>query len=240
MSTTDWIVVAGLIVGGIVLGSLISRIVYRLLSNERRPEAIVSSASAFASLVFWAFVVAGLVGALGVIRPESLDQMSSDIVDFVPRVIGAVILLIGARVVAEFATTAMGPMLGRAPTSVQRQVLMVVNAAILGVGALLAVNQLGIDTTIVNIAVAALLFSLALSFALLVGLGGRGVAAEVASGRAVRRIVSVGDTIEAGSMTGVVTAVHPTMIEVLDDDGRIELVAPSTLLSKGLRIQRAD
>lgn len=240
MTTTDWLVVAGLIVGSLLLGAIVSRVVYRLLSAEGRPTTLASAASPISSTVFWGFVVAGLLGALGVIQPDTLDQMSADIVDFVPRVIAAAVLVIAARVIAEFVKSTVGPTMGRMPTHVQRQVLNAIDFVILGVGVLLAVNQLGIDTTIVNIAVAAFLFSLALSFALLVGLGGRGVASEVAAGRAVKRIVKIGDEIEVGGASGVITAMHPTLVELADADGRVEMIAPSTLLSGGLRIQRHD
>lgn len=240
MTTTDWILVAAFIVGGIVLGAIVSRVVHRLLAAEGRPASMISAAAPAASMTFWAFVVAGLLGALGILRPDTVDQMSADIIDFVPRVIAAAVLVIAARVIAELASSTIGPTLARAPIHVQRQVLTTIRSVILAVGVLLAVNQLGVDTTIVNIAVAALLFALALSFALLVGLGGRAVASEVAAARAVKRIVEVGDAIEAGAVSGVVTTLHPTLVELVDDDGNVELVAPSTLLRHGLRIRRAD
>ena len=68
------------------------------------------------------------------------------------------------------------------------------------------------------------------------------MASEVASTRAVRRLVAIGDAIKVGSgadeVSGTVVAVHPTAVEV-DDDGEIVLVPSSRLLSETIQVQRS-
>jgi hypothetical protein len=87
-----------------------------------------------------------------------------------------------------------------------------------GVG-ILAASQLGINTTIINITVAAFMFGLAATTAMLIGLGGRDVARHVSAGRVLRRLVSTGDTIEVDDIAGVVVAIHPATIEVVLPSG---------------------
>ena len=91
---------------------------------------------------------------------------------------------------------------------------------------------LGVDTTVVNLGVAAIFFALAASFTLLVGLGGRSVAAEVAATRTLRRLLSVGDRIQTDAVAGLIVAMNPTTFEVETDSGDRVLV-PSTSLSRG-------
>ncbi len=240
MSGTDWILVCGFLIGGLLAGLLGSRVTFRALSNERRPAAVRDSAAPLSSLVLWGLVIIGMILALGIISPTALDEMPRDLVAFLPRVLSAAIIVIMANVLSAFALTALGPALARASASVQRQVARVVKSSIVAMAALLAVAQLGIDTTVVNLGVAAIFFGLAASFTLLVGLGGRGVASEVAATRALRRLVAVGDHLSTGDLSGTVVALHPTAVELQDGDG-VRMLVPSSEVAGGrLIIERPD
>lgn len=239
MTGMDWIVVAAMLFGGMALGLLASRLVFRTLAKDTRPEALQGAASPLSSLVLWAGVIAGLVGALGVISPDSLEQMPKDLIAFLPRILSAAIIVILANVVSSFALTAIGPALGRASAAMQRQVAMTVRGSIVGLAVLLAVAQLGIDTTVVNLGVAAIFFGLSASFTLLVGLGGREMAGEVAATRILRRTLNVGDQIELGELAGRIVGVHPTAIELETDNGQRVLVPSSSIAGEQLFIERA-
>jgi hypothetical protein len=70
-----------------------------------------------------------------------------------------------------------------------------------------------------NILIAAVVFALALAFALLVGLGGRELGRELAFGRYLHRFLRVGDHLEVGEVTGHIVALHPASVEVQLEDG---------------------
>ncbi len=239
MSATDWILVGGFLIGGLLAGLLGSRVTFRALSNERRPAAVRDSASPLSSLVLWGLVIIGMISALGIISPSSLDEMPRDLIAFLPRVLSAAIIVIMANVLSAFALTALGPALARASASVQRQVARIVKSTIVAMAALLAVAQLGVDTTVVNLGVAAIFFGLSASFTLLVGLGGRGVAGEVAATRALRRLLAVGDHLSTDGVAGTVVALHPTAVELRDAQGISVLVPSSQVASGRLIIERA-
>ncbi len=239
MSGADWIIVAGLLIGGILVGLLASRFLFRALAKESRPPALQEAASPLSSLVLWAGVIAGLVGALGVISPDALDQLPKDLIAFLPRVLSAAIIVILANVLSAFALTAIGPALARASAAVQRQVSLAVRGTIVGLAVLLAVAQLGIDTTVVNLGVAAIFFGVAASFTLLVGLGGREIAGEVAATRTLRRMVSIGDRIQTGDVAGLIVGLHPIAVEVETADGERVLVPSSIIASERLVIERS-
>lgn len=238
MTTADWIVVAAAIVGGVVLGLFASRLLNSFLGAPARPEPLRQAAGPLSSLGFWTFVIIGLLVALGVLSPSSLEQLPKDVIAFLPRLLSAAILLILANVVSEFATAAIRPMLGRASASVQRQAVMAVKALIVGMATILAVRQLGIDTTVINLAVAALFFGVAGSLTLLIGLGGRRVAHEVSATRAIKRLVATGDRVTVGEVNGEVIAIHPTAVELRAADASVQLVPSSLLLSETITVVR--
>ena len=240
MTTTDWIVVAVAIVGGIVIGAVASRIVNNIVGSTSRPEPVRNAAGPLASLVLWAGIVTGLIVALGVVSPSALDQLPRDVVSFIPRVISAAIVVIVANVGASFAQTAIAPALGRMPSSAQRQILNGVRITILSLAVLLAVRQLGFDTTVINIGVAAILFGASGAMMLLIGLGGRDVAEEVASTRVLRRLVNPGDQVHLEDVQGRVLAVHPTTVEIASDGGEILLVPSSRFVTGTFSIVRAE
>ena len=227
----DWIAAAIAVGAGLIVGAVAARLIRGALMRSSKP-AVSAAAAPVASLVFSAIFIVGLVVALGFVHPDSLETIPEDLFEFLPRLLAAVIVLIGGNVFATLGSAATDKALRG--TAAHRFGPMAVRWTILSFTAILAAAQLGVDTTIINIAAAALLFGLAAAMALLIGLGGRGVASEVAAGRAWRTTLSVGDRIAASdvggsSIDGVVVEIHPTMIE-LDVDGRSVLVPNSQLL----------
>ena len=227
----EWIKAAIAVGSAVVVGAIAARIVRNALARSSR-EALRSAAAPLATFVFSTLVIVGLVVALGFVDPDSLDTIPADLVDYLPRVLAAGIVAIGGNVVASVArTTTQRALRG---TGAVRVGPSVVRAVVLAFAFILAAAQLGIDTTIINIAAAAVLFGGAATMALLVGLGGRQVAGEIAAGRAWRTSLAVGDRVRAVrgrrvEIDGTVVEIHPTTIE-LDCDGRSLLVPNSQLL----------
>ena len=116
-------------------------------------------------------------------------------------------------------------------TRVRAQIAAAGRFLVYAVSLVLALSQLGVDTTILSIIAAAVVFGLAGAFALLVGLGGREMGGELAAGRHLARLVRVGDHIEVNGVAGVVIALHPASVEVGGDDGVIHV--PNTTVARG-------
>ena len=238
MTTTEWIAVAAAIVGGFAVGMIAARVLTSAIDRPTRPDPIRQAAPALASLAFSICVVVGLIVALGIVSPASLEQMPKDIVDYVPRILSAAIIVIAANVLSAFVNAAVAPALGRLGPSIQRQALSAIRFTILTLAVLLAVRQLGFDTTVVNLGVAAIFFGIAGALMLLIALGGRAVASEVASTRIVRNLFRKGDTIQIDAIRGTVVAVHPTAIELDTTDGRRVLVPSSRFVGDTITIER--
>jgi small-conductance mechanosensitive channel len=234
-----WISVAVAIVVGVLIGVIGSRIVQRVLGAPSQPEPVRQAAKALASLALSLGVIGGLITALGIVDEAARTQLGRDVVAFVPKLISAAIIVIAANVASSFATTSLSTALARLPHALQRQIQTAVRVTIVALATLLAIGQLGINTDVVNLGVAAVFFGIAASMTLLVGLGGREVAKEVASTRAVKRLVAIGDTVTIGSHHGTVTSVLPTTIE-LDSEHGVVLVPSSEFLNQSITVERAQ
>ena len=214
----QWISALIAVAGGLVIGSLAARIVRGWLSKEKRPDALRSAARPLATLVFSAFLIIGLVTALGFVNEEALDQLPKDLVDYIPRALSAGIVLILANVIGTLIGGILERSLGPLSPTVRDRAPGIARGAVLFAGVLIAGSQLGVDVTILTLAAASLFGAVSLSIALMVGLGTRDVTAQVAAGRVVRRIVSEGDQVRIGDRQGIVVSLHANSLEIGADD----------------------
>lgn len=233
----EWVWAGVAILSGFIVGTAVSKVVKGVV--ERRGGRVAEFASAAASLAFSLVLVAGLLVALGFVQPDSLEKLRDDTIDYLPRVLSALIVVILGGVVGTIASTAARESLGRSLGRMGEQIPKLIKAIITMFAAILAASQLGIDTTVINIVIAAVVSGLALAFALVVGFGSRPVAAEIASGRSLRRLISPGDTIEGSLANGTIVALHPTAVEV-EADGMSSLVPNSQLADSSFRITRSE
>lgn len=235
---SDWIQVLIAIAAGLVIGLVASRVVHTIIGSPKRPEPIQRVAGPLASLAFAIGIIGGLVVALGIIQPDAVEQLTTDAIGFIPKLLSAAIIVIAANVLSSFATAALASALGRFPLQTQRLAQTIVRTTIVTLAVLLAVGQLGVNTEVVNLGVAAAFFGVAASLTLLIGFGGAGVARHVAASRALRRLIASGDTIEIRGFRGSVVAIHPTAIEVVGTDGQARLIPSSDLVSETISIER--
>lgn len=234
-SSSNPLIALAVIAGGFVLGSIAAAVSRRLTSAESRPEVIRSSAGSIATLAFSIVLIASLLIALGMINGAAVDQLLTDTALFFPKVISAAIVVIVANIFSNLAEMGVARSLGHVSPTIRQRVPKLVKMAIMGFALIIAANQLGINTTIVLIAVAALLFGISLASAMLAGLGGRSVAEEVAAGRAVRRELKVGDTIRIGEVEGDIAAIGSTSTQITGTD-RVTLIPNSEILGQWIQI----
>lgn len=244
-----WIGAVIALASGAVIGTIASRIVAKVLGRSK-VDAVRESAAPLAGLALSAGVIVGLLVALGFIAPDELETLGNDAIAFLPKAIAALVIVIAANVASTFAAAAVAKSLAGTGAAA-RFAPIIAKYAILGGGAIIAAGQTGVDTMVVNIAVAAMLFGVALSLAMLTGLGGRQVAGELAAGRAWRSSLRSGDRIRAvvsgttGGDTpplpvvGVVVDVHPTAVE-LDSGGTTVFVPNSRLLDSIVERDRPE
>ncbi len=237
---TKWLVALTAIVVALIVGIIASRLVRAVMSKESRPEVVQGIAKAVASLVFSLCLIVGLVVALGVVNETALEQLPKDVVAYIPRVLSAAIVLIGANILGAIVTTVLEQSLGHVSTTMRRRVPAIARGIITAFALLIAASQIGIDTEVLTLLVAAIFFSVGLSAALVAGLGARDVAAELAAGRAVKRLLNPGDMVAYNDTAGRVINLHSVGLEIETGDGQTIVVPHSNLLSEAVHISRAE
>lgn len=130
-------------------------------------------------LVYWLIILVFLLSAANAVELTVVSELLQQFVLFIPKVIGAVLVLAGGlllgHLVAEVVqNAAIANRLDWAVgLSKAAQFVVIVFAAIM------ALQQIGIDTTIVTSSIQIVLAAVGLGLALAFGLGGKDKAAEV-------------------------------------------------------------
>lgn len=202
------------IAAGLVLGSLAAALARTITSSEKRPEALQASSGAIATLFFSVIVIIALVIALGIVNEAALTKLSEDVVSFLPKVLSATIVLIVGNIIGAFLEAGVARSLGHVSPAVRDRVPMLLKVLVTGFAVVIAANQLGVDTTIISIAVAAIFFTAGLSAALLAGLGGQDVATQIAAGRALRRELTIGDSVKVNGAEGEISVIGSTSTQI--------------------------
>lgn len=127
-------------------------------------------------LVYWLIILVFMVSAADVVELPVVSELLQKFVLFVPRLIGAVLVLAGGMLLSHLLgeivlnAAATNKIQGATALSKAAQFVVIVYAA------MIALEQIGIDTTILTSSIQIVLAALGLGFAIAFGLGGRDVA----------------------------------------------------------------
>lgn len=226
---------AAALAGGIIIGTIAGWLTRRVLLRGRKRHEMAAPAAA---LVFWVVLATGIAVGAGLLAPDALRPLPGRLLAYLPNILVAGLMLIVGYAAATLTAVILSGGLARATGRTRRQAALNVRIAIMIAVTLLALSQLGVNTTLLTIAAAAVLFGIATAMALLIGLGGRDLAAEIAAGRYLRRILKPGDRLETDQLTGQIIALHPATTEIDTATATATHIPHTRLLAATLRVQR--
>lgn len=223
------------VIAGIAVGTIVGGLTRRAVLRRQKRQEVATPAAA---LVFWVALAIGIAVGAGLLAPDAVRPLPSRMLDYLPRILVAGLILIVGYAAATISAAVLGGGLARATGRTRREAATGLRVAIFIAVALLALGQLGVDTTLLTIGAAALLFGSATALALLIGLGGRDLAKEVAAGRYLRRLVRPGDQVETAQVSGRIAALHPATTELDAGPPGTVHVPNSLLLRDVVRVNR--
>ena len=210
--TQERITAAAIAVGVAFLVWLIGRIVKSRV-NDKFKELVgqLVPVLIFAVLVF---------GALMVIDPDQASSLIDSVPSAVVSITIGVFLVVIAQALGKIAGLLVETALRRVSPALASRGRLIVSSMILGIGVVIALQQVGISTDIILILVAALAFGFALTMALSVGLGSVPIARHVAAGRHVHNRYRPGDRIRVGDIDGTIAEIGLSTTRVEVSEGR--------------------
>jgi small-conductance mechanosensitive channel len=177
-----------------------------------------------------------VIGVLVIVDPDQANRLSDSAIGSVPKVMIAVVVVIVARalgrIVGLFAETALrsvsATMAGRAR--------LILSSLVLGIGLIIALQQVGISTDIILILVGALAFGGALALALGAGLGSVPLAKQVAAGRHVSRRYNPGERVRVGDAEGPIAEIGLASTRIQVGEGRFVDVPNEEFIARAVEV----
>jgi small-conductance mechanosensitive channel len=209
----DW--QAALITAGSVIAVLVAVWAVWKVAGRRLPEKLRDMVDQVLPVLYIAVLV---VTALVIIDPEQADLLLESTLRYLPQGLVALIVVILARAVGKIVGTLIEAALTRMSAAIAARARMAASSLILGVGVIIALQQIGISTDIILLLVGALAFGTALAGGLAIGLGSVPVARQVAAGRHIQNRYEEGMMVRIGIVEGRIVDIGmaTTRLEAMD------------------------
>jgi hypothetical protein len=228
MGHTEWIWAAVAFGSGLLFGEIAGRIVRSALS--RRGDAAREAASSAGTFVFWASTTVGLVIAIALIDSEVLEDLGDRLADQLPRFLVAFLILIGGYAVSVAVAATIGQSARKATGVRQVGLERTLRGSIMAAAVVVALTELGVDSSMLVVLLAVAIGTPALAIALLTAQGGREVAGHIAAGRSLRHQLRPGQHLSCDGEHGTIVVLHPSTVELQRDDGSRVLIPNRRLL----------
>jgi hypothetical protein len=182
------------------------------------------------------FVVVAVVVVLSGRNEVIRNDLVLGLVSFMPRLVVGVALFIVAFVLSKLVGVVVGRALRGRSALLANRVRAVASSAILVIGTLLALKQMGIETDVLVIILAALLGAAALAGGLAIGLGTLPLSRQIAAGRHVEDRFSIGQRVRVGEVEGRIRSVSLASVSIAGADGTAWEVPYERFLDQAVRV----
>ncbi len=219
-----WLWAAVAVGVGLLMGQIGGRVARAAIGRNPRGDSTRATSLSVSRGVFWGCTAVGLVIAAGILDRDGLDEFGDLLREGLPRVFMGIVLAIVGYAVALFVAKAVGQSAKEATGVRQLAVERSLKISIMAIAVVLALVVAGVDTAVLLVILVALVGAPALALSLLTAIGARGVASQISSGRALRHRFEHGWHLEVDSpagpvLSGKVVEMHPTFVELEDDEG---------------------
>lgn len=195
--------------------------------EERERQAEEAAERAVETLVFWLVILVAAGAAAEVLGLSSITGGLASFAQYIPNLIGSVVVLFGGLIAGNLAASWVRSATRSAGLAYGDAIAKVSKTAILLLAGVVALSQIGIDSTLLVVALGILLASFLGAVSLAFGLGARATVANIIACHYVQRNYRVNQRIRVGEHEGRILEVRPTGV-LLDTPDGVAYVPGST------------
>jgi small-conductance mechanosensitive channel len=228
---------AAVLAAGLILAFVARAVVIRLLakalpSQDGRPAPQARSAGRG---VLWFLVLVSVVVAASLLAPDLLADVPAQVLRFLPKLGVALVILWVGVVAANLLRQLVEASLTGIQVAQAGVFGRIVYWVVLGLAVLMAADQLGVQTGVLQTMLFILLLVAGAAVALAVGLGGRALAGNVIAGRYVDDRFTVGEQIEVDDWKGTIVDLGLASVTIADSQGELIEIPHGYLLTRPVR-----
>ena len=229
------------VVSGILRRLGLDRISERTGIN--RSLADIGLGSSFAALlgrlVYWLILLIFVTAAIASLGLDIVAEVLNAFVGYLPSVIAAALILLLGGIIARLVGDTLGAFAIHSGISNGPVLGLVVRYTLLIITVVLALEQLNLKTTLLNVILVVLIAAFSLALALAFGLGNRELARHIMAGFHVKEIFSPGQKVTVRSHTGRLVSIGAATSILETETGRIS-IPNDILLSEEVLIAPED
>ncbi len=233
------LIIAGVVIGRLIqafLGSLLRRVgLDRAASRAGATQALTdagldpSVSYLVARLVYWVILLVFVLAAAESLGLQGVADMISGLVAYLPSVLAAALILLLGGLIARLIGDAVGALATQTGIQAGPVLGQAVHYVLLIFVVILALEQLGVETTLLTTATIALIGATALALAVAFGLGSRELARNIMAGFHAKEEFTIGQTLSVRGHTGRLVGITSVKAVIETEDGRVSL--PNSVLT---------
>jgi small-conductance mechanosensitive channel len=195
--------------------------------------------ASFGSVAFWLVMAVFLLAAVRVLDLPILDDLVGELGGYLPKLVVVGAILLGGYVAGFAARGGINRALAGAGIAYGDGTARFVQGFIVLIAGVVAIDELGVDTTFIAVMVGIVCGASLFGAALAVGLGSGPSVANLLAAYHVQRNYRVGQTVKIAGVSGRILEIGDTSIIVEGDEGRVCVPARrfidevSTLVTEG-------
>lgn len=234
------LILAGWIVGRLIqaiLAGLLRRLGLDRLAQRAGASQMLerlgmgsSAVDVLARVVFWLILLVFLLAATESLGLEGVVQTLGGLIDFLPSVLAAALILLFGGLLARLVGEALGALAEQSGIQAGTALGSLVRYALLAFVVILALQQLGVETSLLTTTTVALIGAAALALAVAFGFGSRDIARNIMAGFHVREEFTVGQVLTVAGHQGQLVHVGPVKSRLKTETGHLSL--PNSVLAE--------
>ena len=185
----------------------------------------------FGVVFFWLVMLVFIIAASETLNLDKLTETIDVFIRYLPHIIGAGLIFILGLMVAQFFKNVIEGMSKQVSPVYSKVLSSVVHFIIVVLVSILAINQLQLETGLINRIVEIILISTGVVLALSFGLGTKDLSKSVISGLPLREQIKQGARLELDNINGTVEQVGLVNTIILVEDGKKVHIPNAVLIS---------
>jgi len=228
---------------GFILTKVLTKVGFDKLSDKvgvsdtlTRAGIERSSAGIIGTIGFWIIMLAFLISATESLGLPNISATMNEFILYLPQVIAAAVLLIFGLFLAGFVRDLVNSSAEGIGIVYAKQLSTAAYGILFIIVLSLAINQLDIDTLLLNLIFSILIAALGVAVALSLGLGTRDLSTSIMAGVYARDLYKEGDQIKVGDVEGIVEQVGTVKTTIKCKNGSRVSLANTVLITSTVSV----
>ena len=181
--------------------------------------------------VYWVVMIAVFIGITNYLQLPTVSSALNNLLLYVPNILAALIIIVLAFILANALAATIRGAAAKAEIASSDLLAEIAKWSLIVVGAIIALDQLGVETSILKLALTYFVGASAVALALAFGLGSASIAKEVVAYFFIRDKFKIGQKIRVADYSGEIKEISLAFTAVATDKG-IAHIPNSLLLEK--------